>query len=108
LGHIARQSSPTLWQKLICVGAGHSGVVFLAIVSFWITFRLATTGFERTSGGLHLGVFRAISDIRITGLLSVTSGTAVSFLFILCLNLYSELTRLFEGSYQSKKTAKTG
>jgi hypothetical protein len=55
---------------------------FLAIVSFWITFGLATTGFERTSGGLHIGVFRAISVIRITRLLSVTSGTTVSFLFL--------------------------
>ena len=52
---------------------------FLAIVSFWITFALATTGFEHGIGGLHIGVFRAISVIRIARLLSVTSGTTVSF-----------------------------
>jgi hypothetical protein len=54
---------------------------FLAIVCFWITFGLATTGFEHGSRGLHIGVFRAISVIRIARLLSVTSGTTVSFLF---------------------------
>ena len=58
---------------------------FLAIICFWITFGLATTGFEHGSGGLHIGVFRAISVIRITRLLSVTSGTTVSFFFILAL-----------------------
>ena len=56
---------------------------FLAIVSFWITFALATTGFEHGSGGIHIGVFRAISVIRIARLLSVTSGTTVSFFFFL-------------------------
>ena len=55
---------------------------FLAIVCFWITFGLATTGFEHGSGGLHIGVFRAISVIRIARLLSVTSGTTVSYLFV--------------------------
>lgn len=55
---------------------------FLAIVSFWITFGLATTGFEHGSGGLHIGVFRAISVIRIARLLSVTSGTTVSFFLL--------------------------
>jgi hypothetical protein len=55
---------------------------FLAIICFWIAFGLATTGFEHGSGGLHIGVFRAISVIRITRLLSVTSGTTVSFLYI--------------------------
>ena len=54
---------------------------FLAIVCFWITFGLATTGFEHGAGGLHIGVFRAISVIRIARLLSVTSGTTVSFSF---------------------------
>lgn len=54
---------------------------FLAIVCFWITFGLATAGFEHGNGGLHLGVFRAISVIRTARLLSVTSGTTVSFCF---------------------------
>lgn len=51
---------------------------FLAIISFWITFGLATAGFEHGTGGLHIGVFRALSVIRIARLLSVTSGTTVS------------------------------
>ena len=54
---------------------------FLAILCFWITFGLATTGFEHGIGGLHIGVFRAISAIRTARLLTVTSGTTVSFFF---------------------------
>ena len=53
---------------------------FLAIVCFWIMFGLATAGFEHGNGGLHIGVFRAISVIRTARLLSVTSGTTVSFI----------------------------
>jgi hypothetical protein len=54
---------------------------FLAIVCFWITFGLATAGLEHGNGGLHIGVFRAISVIRTARLLSVTSGTTVSYIF---------------------------
>jgi voltage-dependent calcium channel len=49
---------------------------FIAIVSFWITFALATTGMER--GTYHIGLFRAMSVIRTARLLSITSGTTVS------------------------------
>ena len=52
---------------------------FLAIVSFWIVFGLATAGVEHGNGGLHIGVFRAISVIRTARLLTVSSGTTVSF-----------------------------
>jgi voltage-dependent calcium channel len=55
---------------------------FLAILCFWITFGLATTGFEHGVGGLHIGVFRAISAIRTARLLTVTSGTTVSFFYL--------------------------
>lgn len=53
---------------------------FLAIVSFWIMFGLATAGLEHGAGGIHIGVFRAISVIRTARLLTVTSGTTVSLL----------------------------
>jgi hypothetical protein len=50
---------------------------FIAIVSFWIMFALATTGVER--GAHHIGIFRAMSVIRTARLLTITSGTTVSF-----------------------------
>lgn len=46
---------------------------FLAVLGFWITFALATTGVER--GSHHIGIFRAISVLRTARLLAVTSGT---------------------------------
>lgn len=46
---------------------------FVAIVSFWIAFALATSGVER--GTYHIGVFRAMSVIRCARLLAMTSGT---------------------------------
>ena len=49
---------------------------FVAIVSFWIMFMLAVTGAER--GRYHIGLFRAMSVLRTTRLLAVTSGTTVS------------------------------
>ncbi|KAF9484619.1 high-affinity cell membrane calcium channel [Pholiota conissans] len=50
-----------------------SRIDFIAIVSFWITFLLATTGVER--GEHHIGLFRAMSVIRTARLLTITSGT---------------------------------
>jgi hypothetical protein len=49
---------------------------FVAIVSFWIMFALATAGVER--GRYHIGLFRAMSVIRTARLLTITSGTTVS------------------------------
>jgi len=49
---------------------------FIAIVSFWIMFMLAVIGAER--GEYHIGLFRAMSVLRTTRLLAVTSGTTVS------------------------------
>ncbi|KIJ67326.1 hypothetical protein HYDPIDRAFT_127226 [Hydnomerulius pinastri MD-312] len=46
---------------------------FLAVVGFWVSFILATTGVER--GSHHIGTFRALSVLRISRLLAVTSGT---------------------------------
>lgn len=55
---------------------------FVAIVSFWIMFALATTGVER--GRYHIGLFRAMSVIRTARLLTITSGTTVSDFFEIC------------------------
>ena len=48
----------------------------VAIISFWAMFCLAIFGLERTPG-THLYIFRALSVLRTTRLLSVSSGTAV-------------------------------
>lgn len=54
-----------------------SRIDFIAIVSFWITFVLAISGSEK--GSHHVGVFRAMSVIRTARLLTITSGTTVSY-----------------------------
>ncbi|PCH34579.1 hypothetical protein WOLCODRAFT_106220 [Wolfiporia cocos MD-104 SS10] len=50
-----------------------SRIDFVAVVSFWISFALATAGVER--GSYHIGIFRAMSVLRTTRLLAITSGT---------------------------------
>ncbi len=55
----------------------HSRIDMLAILSYWIMFLLALTHAETTEGR-HLYLFRALSVIRTSRLLLVTSGTAVS------------------------------
>jgi len=51
-------------------------VDFIAVVSFWVSFILASAGVER--GVYHIGIFRALSVLRIARLLAITSGTTVS------------------------------
>jgi voltage-dependent calcium channel len=53
-----------------------SRIDFVAVVSFWITFLLATLGLEE-SGTYHIGIFRAMSVLRTARLLAITSGTTV-------------------------------
>jgi hypothetical protein len=53
-----------------------SRIDFVAIVSFWITFILASLGVER--GTHHIGIFRAMSVLRTARLLAISSGTTVS------------------------------
>lgn len=53
-----------------------SRIDFVAIVSFWITFILASVGVER--GTHHIGIFRAMSVLRTARLLAISSGTTVS------------------------------
>lgn len=62
----ARRNVPYLRQSW-------TRIDFIAIVSFWIMFSLATAGVER--GTYHIGLFRAMSVIRTARLLSITSGT---------------------------------
>ncbi|KAG8896276.1 calcium channel protein, partial [Tulasnella sp. 403] len=47
---------------------------FIAVISFWVTFALAVSGAE-TQVNRHLYIFRALSVLRISRLLAVTSGT---------------------------------
>ena len=49
---------------------------FLAVLCFWIMFVLAVTGSENTPNR-HLYIFRALSVLRVSRLLAVTSGTTV-------------------------------
>lgn len=49
---------------------------FFAVIGFWISFALASTGVER--GTYHIGIFRALSVLRTARLLAITSGTTVS------------------------------
>jgi hypothetical protein len=70
----ARRNVPYLRQSW-------TRIDFIAIVSFWIVFALATTGVER--GEYHIGIFRALSVIRTARLLTITSGTTVRFYLVL-------------------------
>ena len=59
-----------------------SRIDFVAIVSFWVCFVLASLGVERRAGG-HIGLFRAMSVLRTARLLAISSGTTVSVFFLL-------------------------
>jgi len=60
------------WNRVDCV----------AVVSFWIMFILAITGAEQNP--YHIYIFRALSVLRVSRLLAVTSGTTVRFEYLLC------------------------
>lgn len=49
---------------------------FVAIIGFWVSFALASSGVER--GKYHIGIFRALSVLRTARLLAITSGTTVN------------------------------
>jgi hypothetical protein len=59
-------------------------VDFVSIVSYWIMFIFAISGTEMRPSE-HLYIFRALSVLRITRLLAITSGTAVSVSHIVLL-----------------------
>ncbi|KAH9931746.1 Ion transport protein-domain-containing protein [Amylocystis lapponica] len=50
-----------------------SRIDFVAIMGFWVCFALSSAGVER--GTYHIGIFRALSVLRIARLLAITSGT---------------------------------
>ncbi|KAJ7583970.1 Ion transport protein-domain-containing protein [Mycena floridula] len=91
-----------------------SRIDFVAIVSFWISFALATTGLER--GANHIGVFRAMSVVRTARLLTITSGTttimhslktarpllaSVAYFVLFAMVLFSIIgTQAFNGSFR--------
>lgn len=66
-----------------------SRIDFVAIVSFWISFILASAGVER--GQYHIGIFRAMSVLRTARLLAITSGTTVSRTLIVWASSYNNL-----------------
>lgn len=68
---LVQQGRPYLrhsWHRIDC----------LSIVSYWIMFALCLAGAESTAHA-HIFIFRALSVLRVSRLLAVTSGTAVSF-----------------------------
>lgn len=50
---------------------------FISILSYWIMFGLAIAGLEAKPNA-HIYIFRALSVLRISRLLAITRGTAVS------------------------------
>lgn len=59
-------------------------VDFVAVVSFWIMFTLSITG-QESKPNAHIYIFRALSVLRLSRLLAITSGTTVRLLdVILC------------------------
>jgi hypothetical protein len=73
-GSIFRAQNKTL-RNLPYLRHSWNRVDLIAIISFWISFGLATGGLER--GRNHIGVFRALSVLRTARLLTVTAGTTV-------------------------------
>jgi voltage-dependent calcium channel len=67
------ESRDKLQRNLPYLRHSWSRIDFIAILSFWVTFALATTGLER--GQAHIGTFRALSTLRIARLLTITNGT---------------------------------
>ncbi|KAK7047557.1 calcium channel protein [Paramarasmius palmivorus] len=68
-----RQITHKTTRNLPYLRQSWSRIDFVAILSFWVTFALATSGLER--GSQHIGIFRAMSVIRTSRLLTITSGT---------------------------------
>ncbi|GJE94122.1 Ion transport protein-domain-containing protein [Phanerochaete sordida] len=68
-----QKSQDTTQRNLPYLRHSWTRIDFLAVISFWICFALAVTGAER--GSYHIGIFRALSVLRTTRLLAITSGT---------------------------------
>ena len=89
-----QDSHTTLQRNLPYLRHSWTRIDFIAIVSFWICFVLAVTGAER--GTYHIGIFRALSVLRTTRLLAITSGTTVRVTNLWCrVSLADILTVIF-------------
>lgn len=85
---IIEQSHQSTRRNMPYLRQSWNRIDFLSILCFWISFALATGGVER--GALHIGIFRALSVLKVSRLLAVTSGTTVWVLqhcMILVLNI---------------------
>lgn len=70
-----QKSHNTTQRNLPYLRHSWTRIDFVAVTSFWICFGLAVAGVER--GTYHIGIFRALSVLRTTRLLAITSGTTV-------------------------------
>ncbi|ESK91833.1 calcium channel subunit cch1 [Moniliophthora roreri MCA 2997] len=109
-----RQISDKTSRNLPYLRQSWSRIDLVAILSFWVTFVLATTGVER--GSKHIGIFRAMSVIRTARLLTITSGTttimhslktarpllaSVAYFFVFAMMLFSIIgVQSFKGSFR--------
>jgi hypothetical protein len=73
---IIEQSHRSTRRNMPYLRQSWNRIDFLSIMCFWISFGLATGGIER--GPLYIGIFRALSVLKVSRLLAVTSGTTVS------------------------------
>ena len=72
---IIEQSHQSTRRNMPYLRQSWNRIDFLSILCFWVSFALATGGVER--GAIHIGIFRAISVLKVSRLLAVTSGTTV-------------------------------
>ena len=73
---IIEQSHQSTRRNMPYLRQSWNRIDFLSIICFWTSFALATGGIER--GSMHIGIFRALSVLKVSRLLAITSGTTVS------------------------------
>lgn len=73
---IIEQSHQSTKRNMPYLRQSWNRIDFLSIMCFWISFALATLGVEMRPT-LYIGIFRALSVLKISRLLAVTSGTTV-------------------------------
>ena len=73
---IIEQSHQSTRRNMPYLRQSWNRIDFLSIFCFWVSFALATGGIER--GSMYIGIFRALSVLKVSRLLAVTSGTTVS------------------------------
>ena len=73
---IIEQSHQSTRRNMPYLRQSWNRIDFLSILCFWTSFALATGGIEQSST-LYIGIFRALSVLKVSRLLAVTSGTTV-------------------------------